>query len=133
MPVAVPVGGLAPCDRVVVAVAQVGEQVRVEGVRPAAIAAWTAAVGLAQDLADLFGPVLPVGVQFVHALEVADSVLAALLHPGELGVELGPAGVVVADQDPAVAVHYAQVLDRLSRAGGRRGVPDQPLHQGCGR
>ncbi len=57
--------------------------------------------------------------------------LAALLDAGELVVELGPAGVVVADQDPAVAVHHAQARDRGGGAGVRRAVPDQPLIGGA--
>ncbi len=71
-------------------------------------------MGLAEDLADLFGPVLPVRVQIVHALEVARQVGTALLHPGELGVELRPAGVVIADQVPAIPIQHAQALDRLA-------------------
>lgn len=56
--------------------------------------------------------------------------LAALLHPGELSVELRPAGVVIADQDAAVAIHDAQVLDRLAGTRWRGGIPDQPLIRG---
>ena len=59
-------------------------------------------LSVGEHLADIGGPALPVRVQVVDALEVAQQVLAAVLHPGELGIELGPAGVVVADQDPVV-------------------------------
>lgn len=107
VPVAEPVGDLTPVHRAVIAFAQVREQARVELCAPGGDRFGDRPVGLAQDLADLFGPVLLVGVQGMDAFEVARDVLAALLHPGELGVELGPAGVVVADQDPGVAVHHA--------------------------
>jgi hypothetical protein len=89
--------------------------------------------GLAQDAADLPGPGLPLRVQFQHARAVADQVSCALLHPGELGVELVPAGVVVADQVAMPAFQHAQpaiaaperepsAAYQISRASGVRMV-----------
>jgi hypothetical protein len=71
VPVAEPVGDLTPVDRGVVAFPQVREQVRVEGARPGGEGVLDGTVGVAEDPADGFGPVLPVGVQGVDALEVA--------------------------------------------------------------
>jgi hypothetical protein len=55
-------------------------------------------VGLAEHGDDLAGPFLPIRVEFEHACAVADDVRAALLHSGQVRVELVPAGVVVAHQ-----------------------------------
>jgi hypothetical protein len=46
------------------------------------------------------------GVKLQHAFAVANQVCCALLDTVELGVELVPAGVVVADQVTGVAVEY---------------------------
>jgi hypothetical protein len=63
--------------------------------------------GLAQHGDDLSGPLLLGGVQLQDAFGVADQVCCALLNPRELGVELVPAGVVVADQVAGVALQHA--------------------------
>jgi hypothetical protein len=131
VPVAVPVGDLSPVHGLVVALAQAGEQLGVEGVLPGGDRILDRTAGFFEDLADVAGPALPVRVQGVDAVEVAEDVLAALLHPGELGVELGPAVVVVADQVPGIAVQDAQAFDRLAGPRGRGGVPDQPLAGGA--
>ena len=49
----------------------------------------------------------------------------ALLHSGEPGVVAEVAAVVVADQDPAVAVQDPEAGDRQLRPVARRAVPDQ--------
>jgi hypothetical protein len=66
-------------------------------------------VGLAQDLPDIPRPGLPVGVQVQHALQVADQVSSDLAHPGQIGVELVPAPVAVADQVAMPAVQHPEV------------------------
>jgi hypothetical protein len=66
-------------------------------------------------------------------LEVAQDVSCALLHPGQLVVELVVAGVVVTYQHPVPAVEDAQVLDLLRGPGGDGLVPDQPLVGGAHR
>ena len=49
----------------------------------------------------------------------------ALLDSGEPGVVAEVAAVVVADQDPAVAVQDPEARDRQLGAVARRAVPDQ--------
>ena len=65
--------------------------------------------GLAQHADDLPGPLLLGGVQFENAFGVTDQVRGALPDPGELGVELVPADVVVTDQVAGVALEHAQI------------------------
>ena len=60
--------------------------------------------GLAEHGDDVAGPVLLGGVQLQDTFGVADQVGCALLDPGELGVELVPAGVVIANQIAGVTV-----------------------------
>jgi hypothetical protein len=83
-------------------------------------------VGLAQHGDDFCGPVLLGGIQFEDTFGVADQVRCASLDTGELGVELVPAGVVVADQVAGVALQYAQSGEGGFGSGADRGIPDQP-------
>ncbi len=71
VPVAEPVGGLAPGDRLVVALPQAGEQVRVEVIAAGGDGGLDGGVRLLEDLADVLCPALPVMMQFVHAFQVA--------------------------------------------------------------
>jgi hypothetical protein len=114
-------------DRLVVAGAQVGQQRRVQPWLAAGLGLLNGGVRLAQHGSDLTGPGLPLRVQVQHALGVADDVGAALLHAGKPGVELVPAGVVIADQVAGEPVEHTQVGDRLLRPGAGRGVPRQTL------
>jgi hypothetical protein len=82
--------------------------------------------GLTQRGDDLPGPVLVGGVQLEDTLAVADEVLCPLPDVGELGVELVPAGVVVADQVAGVTLQDAQIGDGGLGPGADRGVVDQP-------
>lgn len=66
VPVAEPVGDLAPVHRLVIALAQAGEQFRVELGAAGGDRLLNCAMRLAQDLANLLRPVLPVRVQGVH-------------------------------------------------------------------
>jgi hypothetical protein len=94
--VAVAVGGDAPPDCVVVAFAQVGEELGGEVVAPVGGGVGDRGGGFAEHGADVCGPVLLGGVQLQDAFGVADQMGCALPDSGELGVELVPAGVVVA-------------------------------------
>ena len=58
--------------------------------------------------------------------EVADEVRCALLHSGQVRVELVPAGVVVAHQVAVPALEDAEVGDGWLGTGGHPGVVDQP-------
>ncbi len=62
---------------------------------------------------------------------MANQVGCALSDAGELGVELVPAGVVVADQVTGVTLHDAQGGDRGLGSGADRRVPDQPRIRGA--
>ena len=68
VPVAVAVGGDAPGDGLVVASAQVGEEVGVEVVGAGGAGLVDGCRGLAQYGDDLGGPFLPVRVQLEYAL-----------------------------------------------------------------
>ena len=72
-------------------------------------------LGVGEGQADLAGPPLPVWVQVVHALEVAQQMLAALLHPGELG-DLRPS---------------ARTWDAVTALGVQRGGDYARVDEGC--
>ena len=57
----------------------------------------------------------------------------ALPDPGELGVELMPTGIVIADQVPGVAGQHTQPREGGLGAGADRGVPHQPRVGGAHR
>lgn len=126
VPVAVPVGGDAPFDGLVLASPQVGQEVGSQLVGAGGAGCVDSLGGRAQHSDDLAGPVLPARVQFQHALAVADDVAAALLNSSQMSVELVPAGVVLTHQETAPALEDIKVGDRGLGARGHRGIPDQP-------
>ena len=80
---------------------------------------------------ELTSPVLLGGVQLQHACGVANQVRYALLDAGELGVELVPAGVIISDQVPGVALKDPQAREGVVGSGADRGVVDQPRVRGA--
>ena len=80
---------------------------------------------------ELTSPFLLGGVQFQDACGVADQVRYALLDTGELGVELVPAGVIISDQVPGVALKDPQAREGVFGSGTDRGVVDQPRVRGA--
>jgi hypothetical protein len=99
-PVAVSVGGDSPPDCVVVASAQLSEELGVKLVALLSDGLGDRGSGLAKHRDDVCGPFLLGGVQFEDAFGVADQMSRALLDSGELGVVWVPAGVVVSDPNP---------------------------------
>jgi len=71
----VAVGGDAPPDRVVVAGAQLGEQLGVEPVAPVGVGGGDRGGGVTEHVDDLPGPLLLGGVELEDAFGVADQVL----------------------------------------------------------
>jgi hypothetical protein len=65
-------------------------------------------------------------MQFEDASQVADQVGTALLDAGQAGVELVPAGVVVADEVPGPAVQDAKFRD----ARDQRAVVAEAITEG---
>src|ERR687893_1838800 len=99
VPVPMPVCGDAPRDGRVVTLTQSSQQLWVELVGADGSGLLDSLRRVLQYLDDRVGPVLPVRVQLQDALAVSDEVSYALLHPGQVWVELVPADVVVAHQE----------------------------------
>jgi hypothetical protein len=67
----VPAGDLTPVHRLVAAFPQPGQQGGVERGLPGGDRVPGRTVSVVEDLADVFGPALPVRAQGLHSLEVA--------------------------------------------------------------
>ena len=115
MPVPVPVVGDPEGDGLVVASAQLRQEFRIEGWIAPGHCRIDGLVGVAQRVNNVGGPRLQAaGAEPGDRAAVADDVLAALLHPGQLRQELLVGGVPVADQEAGE--------ERQDR-GGRGGLP----------
>ena len=100
MPVPVPVVGDAEVDGVVVALAELGQQLGVQGRVALGQGFLDGMVGFAEDLDDVGGPGLQgAGAEFGDRAAAADDVLAALLDPGQLRQQVLVGAVAVADQE----------------------------------
>jgi hypothetical protein len=85
-PVAVPVVGDAEGDGLVVTLAQLGEQLRVERRITPGLGVFDSPVGFAEDVDDVAGPGLEAaGAEFGDRAGTADDVGAALLEAGQAG------------------------------------------------
>src|SRR5437660_3238570 len=112
-------------DGLVVAVAQAGQERGVQARTVTGAAGPDGGGGLAEGIAGLPGPYLGYRVDRVSVVEVPVEVGEALLDSGEPGIVAEVAAVVVADQDPAVAVQDPEAGDRRLGAVPGRAVPDQ--------
>ena len=125
MPGAGQVDGDPAGDGLVVAVAQRGQEGGVQSGLAGVPGGPGRGGGRAEGVAGLPGPGLGFRVDCVGVIEVPVQMGEALLDAGEPGVVAEVAAVVVADQDPAVALQDPEASDRRLGAVPRRAVPDE--------